>query len=1015
MTNIIQAKLEMPLLNVPIVERNRLLEKVKSLNDKKVLCITAAAGYGKTVFARQLVSQSGLPFLWYQLDSTDNDPMQFIIYLLKGLEKAVPGFRVKMPELKMGGTAEKDALLILSLLLSELNDKAKSGLLAVFDDFHLINEPIILRFLERFLSYLPSNVHVMFVCRYLPSINLIRLKADGNVVEISQSDLEFSRREMESLFETSGPVYEKDDQIGMMIGKMQGWALGLSIIRLFLRDSKTPFSTIACSQGRNEIFHFFMNDLMAGLPEEIRNFLVTTSVLETLSPDLCNSVSGTKSAERILAFLTDKNLFIYVSGYEGKISYRYHPLFREFLQSQLGNKKEGVYTSAGKYYESEGFFGQAAECYLSARRPDLMADLAKRESISMLNDRKVITVSRWLRYLDSLQLLDSPELILAQGACLSSEGNFDAAEKWIDRAMALFRETGNRTELFHATIHKARILRYRASFNESLKVLEKLTSEMEGIPFKDQAEAIAEKVYSLWLSGNANKALEAAETALLRAKACGEKDAEQAVNFLSGYMSVLYYNQGEYTNSLLYYNKALEANEQNYDALEYFSVNLFAAWICRERGDPEKAIFMMKQSLERKSRLGITEDLHLVYYNLALACYDLHDNSRAVQYMNQASECFQEVGGNLEEYSSLLRLIEHLIFCETITDPKTAEEEADRCVLKLLERKDGILIYASFHIGVGYIRLGQKEKALNFIQTPLGMCRKTGLKQFVALLSGLTANILLQQGKPDEAVGYVRECMKLSAAEKYVQSFLTYPEMKPCLLCAMENEIETEFACYLLKRLDRNARPLMQRLFKSQDPKVRISAVRLLPEMFGAEELSQYGFLFFDDNPQVRSEAFSLLSKQREDSSVSLVVQCFGAFSVFMPQDCDTPVRWRTEKAKELFAYFVQWKSTPVPTERILADIWPDFDSEKARNLFHTNLTYVKAVLSKSNLGNAIRKNQSGYYLDSSGILSDLWCLDNDECRAFAGRICKGEYLENIYSDWPMEKRAELEIKYGKE
>ena len=1014
MPDIIQAKLEIPYLNVPVVERDRLFEKVKSLNSKKVLCITAAAGYGKTVFTRQLVSRSGLPFLWYQLDSTDNDPMQFIIYLLKGLEKAVPGFCVKMPDLKMGSTAEKDALLLLSPLLAELNDKAKNGLLAVFDDFHLINEPIILRFLERFLSYLPPSVHVIFVCRYLPSINLLRLKADGNVIEIGQRDLEFSRREMESLLEITDPEYEKADQIGTLIGKMKGWALGLSVLRFFIRDSKTPLSTIACSQGRNEIFHFFMNDLMAGLPEEIRNFMVTTSVLETLSPDVCDSISKTTSAERILAFLADKNLFIYVSGYEEKISYRYHPMFREFLQSQLGDKKADVYASAGKYYESEGFFGQAAECYMAACRPDLMADLAKRESISMLNDRKVITVSRWLRYLDSLQLLDSPELILAQGACLSSEGNFDAAEKWIDRAMELFRETGDRTQLFHATVHKARILRYRASFNESLDVLEKLTSDMDGIPLKDRGEAIAEKVYSLWLSGNANRALEAAETALLQAKASGKKDAEQAVNFLSGYMCVLYYNQGEYTNSLLYYSKALEANNHNYDALEYFSVNLFAAWICRERGDPAKAISMMKQSLERKSRLGITEDVHLIYYNLALACYDLHDSSRAVQYMNLAAECFQEVGGNLDEYSSLLHLIEHLIFCDNITDPKAAEEAADQCVLKLLERKDGILIYASFHIGIGYIRLGKNEKALNFIQTPLEMCRKTGLKQFVALLSGLTANILLQQGKSDEAVGYVRECMKLSAAEKYVQSFLTYPEMKPCLLCAMENQIETEFSCCLLKRLERNALPLMQCLFESQNPKVRISAVRLLSETFGAAEFRQYGFLFFDDSPQVRTETFNLLNKHGENPAIRLVVQCFGAFSVFIPQDCDTPVRWRTEKAKELFAYFIQWNPTPVPTERILADIWPDFDSEKARNLFHTNLTYVKSVLSKNNLGNAIRKNQSGYYLDSSGILSDLWCLDNDECKVFSGRICKGEYLENIYSDWPMTKRAEFEIKYGK-
>lgn len=1014
MTEIIKSKLEIPLLNVRTVERNRLFEKVSDFENRKALCITAAAGYGKTVFTRQLVNRSGLPFMWYQLDPTDNDPMQFILYLLSGLEKAVPGFHVEIPDFKMDGTAGKETLLILSPLLAELNEKAKKGLLLVFDDFHFISEPVILRFVERFLIYMPHFVHIVFVCRFLPPINLLRLKADGNVAEITQVDLEFNKQEITSLFESS----EADDsvigQFGPIIGKMHGWALGLSVIKLMIGDSKAQFSLIACNQGKDELFHFFMNDLMKDLPEIIRDFLKKTSVLEALTLDACNFVAGTECAERNLAFLTDKNLFIYVSVFDGKISYRYHPLFREFLQSQLGSEKESAYTSAGEYYESQGLFSQAAECYMSARRSDLVFDLAKKEAIPLLNERKIKTVGRWLRYLDSLHLLSSPELILAQGAYLSCEGNFDSAEKWIDRAVALSRQTGDRLELFRATVHKARILRYRASFNESLQIFENLTFNMAGIPFRDQAEAVTEKVYSLWLSGNARRALEVAEDALLKAKSCNDKDAEQVINFLSGYMCVLYYNQGEYTDSLLYYNKALEANCHNYDALESFSVNLFAAWICRERGEPAKAVSMMKESLERKKRLDITEDLHLVYYNLALACYDLHDNSRAVRYMNLAAECFQGVGGNLEEYSSLLRLIEHVIFCETIVDPKTAEEEADHCVLKLLERKDGILIYASFHIGVGYIRLGQNEKALRFIQTPLGMCRKTGLKQFVALLSGLTANILLQQDKADEAVGYVRECMKLSAAEKYMQSFLTYPEMKPCLLCAMENQIEPEFTRCLLKRLDRNARPLLQRLFKSTNPRVRISAVRLLSETFGASELGEYGFLFFDDNAQVRAEAFNQLNKHGENSAVRLIVRCFGTFSVFLPQDCDTPVKWRTEKAKELFAYFVHWKQTPVPTERILADIWPDFDSEKARNLFHTNLTYVKSVLSKNDLRNAIGKKQSGYYLDPSGILSDSWCLDNEEYRDFAGRICKGEYLENIYSDWPMEKRAAFEINYGK-
>ena len=151
------AKLYLPYLGKGIIDRNRLLSKMENFQDRKATLVVAPAGYGKTVFTKQFVDSAEVPFVWYQLDSFDNDPVQFFQYLINGLTSTISGFHANEPRFSTEDMKyNKNYYNIMVSIVDELQSKVDRGLIIVFDDFHLIKEPEILKFMEHFPKLYPQ-------------------------------------------------------------------------------------------------------------------------------------------------------------------------------------------------------------------------------------------------------------------------------------------------------------------------------------------------------------------------------------------------------------------------------------------------------------------------------------------------------------------------------------------------------------------------------------------------------------------------------------------------------------------------------------------------------------------------------------------------------------------------------------------------------------------------------------------------------------------------------------------
>src|SRR5918997_6071789 len=91
-TFFLRTKLLPPRPAPSLLPRPRLTERLKQNLEHAVTLVTAAAGSGKTTLVAEFVRARERPFVWYQLDHTDSDPLVFLGYVTHGIKQIAPGF-----------------------------------------------------------------------------------------------------------------------------------------------------------------------------------------------------------------------------------------------------------------------------------------------------------------------------------------------------------------------------------------------------------------------------------------------------------------------------------------------------------------------------------------------------------------------------------------------------------------------------------------------------------------------------------------------------------------------------------------------------------------------------------------------------------------------------------------------------------------------------------------------------------------------------------------------------------
>ncbi len=356
-------KLHIPSPPRNLVHRSKLFDKLnKGLNNKLIL-ISAPAGFGKTMLISDWIDQNKIPAAWYSLDNSDNATEDFLSYIILGIQKINTNFGAGALKLIQSSNSPNPES-IASMLLNDILNINQDFLL-VLDDFHVIVKREILEIVDYLLEHLPQNVHIVISTRSDPSFALARLRSQHQLLELRSSELSFSVNDISILFNKKLKLGLSIKDIESIESKTEGWIAGLQLAALSIQGYKDASVFIKNFTGNNRyIMDYLIEEVLKTQSDDVKDFLLKTSILEQISAPLCDAVLDKDNSQSIIEELEKNNIFIFPLD-EIRHWYRYHHLFADLLKQRLlmvdNSPITEIHNKACNWFEQNEMFEYAIE------------------------------------------------------------------------------------------------------------------------------------------------------------------------------------------------------------------------------------------------------------------------------------------------------------------------------------------------------------------------------------------------------------------------------------------------------------------------------------------------------------------------------------------------------------------------------------------------------------------------------------------------------------------------------
>lgn len=457
-TQLLATKTEAPRLRDGHVPRPALVEHLRRGLHNRLTLIEAPAGSGKTtLLVEWCAAEAGrVPFAWVSLDAGDNDPVRFWGYVAAALR----GAGIDVPRSVDAALSAPAASAVETGLPPLVNALAgrPSGVVLVLDDYHLIREPLIHAGVTFLLERSPPGVHLAIASRASPPVGVARLRVRGELGEVGDAQLRFDRAGVGMLLNDGLGLALGDGEIDVLLDRTEGWAAGLYLAGLSLRTRTDGAEFVASFSGeQRHLADYLLEEVLAGQPEELRRFLVHTSVLARLSAPLCDSLLGETGSHERLAEIERSNMFLIPLDARRRW-FRYHGLFQDLLRHELSRELDdagvrALHERAAAWLAEEGEIDQAIGHHLAAGDEEAAADLIARNWNRFLQRGEVFTAQAWIDRLPPETVLASPQLCLARAWLSLDVGDLAVTERWRDAAVeaqagppAPFHEGGSTVE-----------------------------------------------------------------------------------------------------------------------------------------------------------------------------------------------------------------------------------------------------------------------------------------------------------------------------------------------------------------------------------------------------------------------------------------------------------------------------------------------------------------------------------------------------------------------------------------
>jgi len=976
-----KTKIIVPNRRPELLSRPRLLESLKSLLDNKLILLSAPAGYGKTSLMIDLAHQvDDMPVCWLSLDLLDRDPQRFAAYLIAAVEEKFPNVG-KTSRLQLNQIKSIDDNTIESLLVTftnEVYENIEDEFLLIVDDFHLLDDiPAISNLVNRFLELVVENCHIVLSSRTLPPLADVTLMvAREQVAGISHIDLAFSAREVQALYAQNYHQHLSDEAAQEFVSETGGWITGMVLSNL---PSMPRVSGV-------DTFAYLGQQVLDQQPDDIREFLMRTSLPEEFNAEFCESVLSPLHSEPqnwydLMGFILEKNLFVLPVDTDGRWL-RYHPLFREFLQTRLGEERpqeiRPILERMVVTYEDSGEWEKAYFTCKQLNDSNALAGVVERAGSPMLQTA-LVTLEGWINSLPPAMVQTRPGLISLRGSILAVKGNLHESNELLDRAVAVFRKEKNINGLILALIRRANTLRYIGDYVASLDDIDEALklSEADDSLQSHYAEALRSRGLNLYRLGESRLALESLEHSLSLFLAINENTRIPSLLMETG---MVHGAVGNVESAQTSYQKALAIRQAEDNLYSQADILNNLAVLYHQIGEYELAAETFEAGVvcARKSHYPRAEALLLV---------GMGDLYSEVEDFDAASQAYRQVEAITQGYAGEF-ITNYLILAKgnlALAQGNLVEVEG---ILRSY-RKKFVTNRSAYERGLWELLVGrfylykkQSHKALIHLKE----CRKFFLKdgRDLELLWGILWLVAAYQ-----------------QAEEQDSARIEFQEV-------LRAGIHPDHALLVSFR---QVLPWLDEL--QNDPSIGRQFVSLV-------EKSQRLYARF---PSIRRR-LRRHAKFIQVPSAPLSIRTFGNPEVSVNGKVVQMSDWRTQSVRDLFFYFLN-RQDAVTKEQVGVALWPEIrDSQALKARFKNEIYRLRRAVGRDAIvfeDEYYRFNpQMDYEYDVDAFDSHL--RRSQKTVDFAIRVeqlqkavdlVHGPYLADVDADWVIPERERLSQAYS--
>jgi LuxR family maltose regulon positive regulatory protein len=447
---VLGTKLHVPIPRRQLVPRPRLTDRLQAdaRSMPRLVLVAAPAGFGKTTVLTQWLTTTGSPatgaslrVAWLSLDEGDSDVTRFLAHVVAALQSTNPDLGADALAL-MDNDRGVPTHEVLVSLLNDLDTIAEPTVLAL-DDYHVIEAPAIHEAVSFLLDNLPAQVTVAITTRADPPLPLSRFRARDELVELRASDLRFTDDEAERFLNDVMGLALEPGHVAALEARTEGWAAGLQLAALSARG-RTGTRDIdgfvdAFTGSHRFVLDYLLEEVLRSQPDEVRDFLLDTSVLRELTGSLCDAVTGRADAHQMLELLERSNLFL-VPLDDQRQWFRYHHLFADALRAQLTSadpdRLAHLHRAAAQWYAVRGRLPDAIAHSLAGKDNEQAADLLELALADLRRRRENRALRDWLVALPEEEVRRRPLLAACVAWTRLTVGDVEGAGTWLDSSEA---------------------------------------------------------------------------------------------------------------------------------------------------------------------------------------------------------------------------------------------------------------------------------------------------------------------------------------------------------------------------------------------------------------------------------------------------------------------------------------------------------------------------------------------------------------------------------------------------